>query len=163
MGCLLSRQETYDSRYIERSKILHRNKNGKIMNDKDKEAFEKWYSKETSDVLWEDSNGDEIVIKSWQAACEYKQKEIDELKNVTHWTVEQDGRVTRHISIAEIEKLQAENAKLRECVEFYADKKSWDRGVCIGDGQFEHIGDGPNCNYFGGKRARQVLKELGGK
>ena len=59
------------------------------------------------------------------------------------------------------EKLKEENKKLVECVKFYADKKSWDRGVCIGDGQFEPIGDGPNCNYFGGKRARQVLKEIG--
>lgn len=50
------------------------------MNDKDKEAFLKWYSKETASVLWEDFNGDEIFVKAWQSACEFKQKEIDELK-----------------------------------------------------------------------------------
>lgn len=82
------------------------------MNDKDKEAFEKWYSKETSDVLWEDFNGDEIVIKSWQSACEYKQKEIDELiKQLKH----EHDLYKKHLKVYE-----EENAKLRLVVDHYA-------------------------------------------
>ena len=113
------------------------------MNDKDKEAFEKWWMEgfkgmSDMDVIKYKDSGKQTSLHGWQAACEYKQNEIDELKNVTYWQVEQDGKVTRHISIAEIEKLQAENAKLRECVEWYAYRKEWQE----------------NDN------ARQVLKEL---
>jgi len=96
------------------------------MNDKDKEAFRKcrdmseFYASCVADqktaLVPEDVC--EGFVAGWQAACEYKQKEIEELKNVTYWTVEQDGKVTRHISIAEIEKLQDENAKMREYLEF---------------------------------------------
>lgn len=64
------------------------------------------------------------------------------------------------------EKLRAENAKLRECVEFYADKKSYvprrsnsDIYSCIvGDNTIDK-----NRIAHAGKYARQVLKELGGK
>lgn len=42
------------------------------MSDKDKEAFEKWYK----DNNW--MKGD--LKEAWQAACEYKQKEIDMLR-----------------------------------------------------------------------------------
>ena len=96
------------------------------MNDKDKEAFEKWLEAQN---WYYDSfdneyyqNGLKISIygeteEAWQAACEYKQQEIDELKNVTYWTVEQDGKITRHISMADIEKLQAENIKLKREIE----------------------------------------------
>ena len=45
-----------------------------------------------------------------------------------------------------IQKLQAENAKLRECVEFYADYKN----------------DNPDHDW-NNDFARQVLKELGDK
>jgi hypothetical protein len=78
------------------------------MNDKDKEAFIAWYKNKESEF--------DNCKEAWQAACEYKQKEINELKNVTYWTVEQNGNVTRHISIVDIEKLQAENKKLREAL-----------------------------------------------
>lgn len=42
------------------------------MNDKDKEAFEKWYTNKESEF--------DNCKEAWQAACDYKQKEIDELK-----------------------------------------------------------------------------------
>ena len=46
------------------------------MNDKDKEAFKVWGA---------DQDGDKPLLEgsayeAWQAACEYKQKEIDDLK-----------------------------------------------------------------------------------
>lgn len=58
------------------------------MNDKDKEAFEKWWDNLYSNQMeWRDWQGCDIVFNGkedmrcgWQAACEYKQKEIDELE-----------------------------------------------------------------------------------
>lgn len=46
-------------------------------------------------------------------------------------------------AVEEIDKLQSENKKMRECIEFYADYESYING----------------CDYAG-KRARQTLKEL---
>ena len=83
------------------------------MNDHDKEAFEKWWD----EIRLRGQSTFGIVAITWQAACEYKQKEIDDLKNVTYWSVEQNGKVTRHISIAEVEKLQADNRNLQAQVQ----------------------------------------------
>jgi hypothetical protein len=58
------------------------------MNDKDKEAFENWID---NDVLSHDENNrfknmseqERVVFvteRTWQAACEYKDKEIGDLK-----------------------------------------------------------------------------------
>lgn len=87
------------------------------MNDKDKEAFEKWMeSEDRHDGVFGNNNNftrDEWVAdKAWQAACEYKQKEIDELiKQLKH----EHDLYKKHLKVYE-----DENAKLRECVEFYA-------------------------------------------
>lgn len=72
----------------------------------------------------------------------------------------------------EIGKLQAENAKLRECVEFYADTGNWYAVDCdplygspsivegiIDFSDIEDSSHGTEIRY-GGKRARQALKEL---
>lgn len=50
------------------------------MNDKDKEAFEKYVIENNVNKrqIWNELSLDEI----WEAACEYKQTEIDELKDV---------------------------------------------------------------------------------
>ena len=164
------------------------------MNEKDKEAFVKWYSKEASEILWEDFNGDEIVIKSWKYACDYKQKEIDELekdkdylckkmenmRDIYKEFLKNEVKQTSHgISVTkynkelvrrEFEKLQAENAKLRECVEFYANRRSWkSNGMPSGGGNkiaiqiIKEDHETPALSTYGGKRARQVLKELDGK
>jgi hypothetical protein len=77
------------------------------MNDKDKEAFEKWFDK--VEIKWD-------LEEAWQAACEYKQKEID--------------------------KLQAENAKLEKCIRLFA----------FPEGRLEHADVE--------RVTRQVLKEL---
>ena len=62
-----------------------------------------------------------------------------------------------------------ENAKLRECVEFYADKLNWyDNTQINGSDQKAIFKDSEDCLIksidkhivIGGKRARQVLKEL---
>jgi hypothetical protein len=66
------------------------------MNDKDKEAFEKWFLEYPS---WRvDMSRQESCEKAWQAACEYMQAEL-----------------AHHIFT-----IEAENKKLREALEFYA-------------------------------------------
>lgn len=73
------------------------------MNDKDKEAFENFWDDNYDETFpTPDKRRDSII---WQAACEYKQKEIDEL-----------------ISILDLKKetnieLEAENKKLRDALE----------------------------------------------
>lgn len=60
---------------------------------------------------------------------------------------------------AEIKQLKKENKKLRECVEFYADKDVYVSA------EFEMViefnGENQYCEEFGTK-ARQTLKELDG-
>lgn len=70
------------------------------MNDEDLKAFEKWFKK-----YWQDSDDKDLFADVWQAACEYKQKELDELRlqydKLTDWASE----------------YVAENAKLHQEIE----------------------------------------------
>lgn len=52
------------------------------MNDKDKEAFEKWRLEyiSTHTGYFKMIGTDDLAQVAWRAACEYKQKEIDELR-----------------------------------------------------------------------------------
>ena len=69
-----------------------------------------------------------------------------------------------------IKELEFENAKLRECVKFYADIKNWHPHACDRwsgmNTAFAEENDPDNDvevldnKFRGGKRARQVLKEL---
>ena len=65
-----------------------------------------------------------------------------------------------------IKKLKAENEKLKKCVEFYSEVFNWrDSGQYYGHGTIktddkEDLSDDDRVRLFGGKRARQVLKEL---
>ena len=47
------------------------------MNDKDKKEFEKWWD----EIRLRGQSTFGIVAITWQAACEYKQKVIDELES----------------------------------------------------------------------------------
>jgi hypothetical protein len=124
------------------------------MTDKDKEAFEGWYSEENAQKLWEDSNGDEVVTKAWQAACEYMR---DEFKFQTPPAV----FIYQDIN----DKLQAENKKLREALEFYGNTNSWIWTKT--NLEYDRI-DPSDTEYvlsfatdkIGGKRAREALKEI---
>lgn len=110
------------------------------MNDKDKEAFRKcrdmseFYASCVADqktaLVPEDVC--EGFVAGWQAACEYKNREYSDIV---------EARIQTSFNNV---KLQAENAKLRECVEFYADLDE------------EAIG----YDIRGVTYARQVLKEL---
>jgi hypothetical protein len=114
------------------------------MNQNDKEAFEKWFNKERRIFEAKEPatfcDADEFCMeKGWQAACEYMQAEL-----------------AHHIF-----KIEAENKKLREALEFYALWSNWGGDLRAGN---EIISD--DCDYIekwyeyvGGKRAREALKE----
>ena len=67
----------------------------------------------------------------------------------------------------ELEKLRAENAKLKECAKFYADQSNWQKN--FGSPLESNARKIKNDDLWmdesrtptGGKLARQVLKELG--
>lgn len=101
------------------------------MNEKDYQAFDKWHDENIANP----PTLNELINKAWIGACEHKQKEIDELLT--------------------------ENAKLRHCVEFYADK-SRSNSIFNPDYHNEEDCDFHEDTQFThfGKRARQVLKEL---
>lgn len=132
----------------------------RVMSEQDKEAFNEWF-KDAWDIDFDDYDfRHRIQVKAWQAACLHKQKKIEELEK----------EQVRHIDILKdefgtiIKSLQAENAKLRECVEFYADEDNWHLSdSCHADSislDSEELLDHPDFASLGGKRARQCLKEL---
>ncbi len=138
----------------------------------DKEAFEKWYSEETAEILWEDSTGDEVVIKAWQAACQYKDKttlngsrmkqmndriedliiENNNLKNSFETLDAHDEMLMRTVDV-----FKTEIKKLREALEFYADNDSYRSkyGGHIQNKNF-HSKIGQDCGII----AREALKEV---
>jgi hypothetical protein len=81
------------------------------MNDKDKEAFEKWLVSENKhEGVFSNNNNFTrdywIAEKTWQAACEYKDKDLLEWKEA--------ARSEANI----VNVLQAENKKLRDALEY---------------------------------------------
>ena len=127
------------------------------MSNKDKEAFDKWFL-ETYRYDYKDLVIPESIKpqkEAWQAAIEYMRKEYSNIMDAMTKTSQNNF------------KLQAENAKLRKCVEFYSNTDNWleekNRNnlytIIKEDASDDY------CDYlrFGGKRARQVLKELGEK
>ena len=120
------------------------------MNDKDKEAFKNWFEK-----YWQDSDDKDLFADVWQAACGYKQKELDELRlqydKLTDWASE----------------YVAENAKLIESLKFTISAAEYlfkpDVNLEKGMNPTSYF----TLSYEGDleliektKRARQVLKEL---
>lgn len=114
------------------------------MNNIDKEAFDKYVKENQSSYFGVPSWEIDTDRKIWLAACNYKQREIDALKleydKLTEWAAE----------------YKAENAKLRECVEWYANRKNCDNA------DFSHVevDDSGEEIADGGYRAREALKEL---
>ena len=98
------------------------------MNDKDKEAFDKWWQNMyDSYVEFRDWQGCDIAFDKkedmrigWQAACAYQQKEVTLLENEISYLEETIADFMDEPDIA-IKRLQAENAKLRELVKDLAD------------------------------------------
>lgn len=111
------------------------------MIDINKEAFEKWV-----EVAYSPTSS----LAAWQAACEFKQKEIDILKNHDIAGYKEG-----------IDCLQAENKKLRNALEFYADvtnnpKQYMRQGYLVYNLK-------KNIFVDGGTIAREALKEVGEK
>jgi len=123
------------------------------MNDKDEKSFEKWWDDkyelsgqvrdwQTCDYLYLAKLG---MKDGWQAACEYKQNELDALKleydKLTDWASE----------------YKAENKKLREALEFYANNDSYrsKSGGHIQNKSF-HSKIGQDC----GINAREALLKI---
>jgi len=136
------------------------------MNDKDKEAFDKWWISnkyELTPFYWHNTSlvGSEILA-TWQAACEYKRDEYLNIMKAMTQTSQNNF------------KLQDENKKLREALEFYADpenyieryKDHWVHSTPCqkGDREFIKQYKHPGTEWIGtvgvgGKRAREALKE----
>lgn len=79
------------------------------MNDKDSEAFEKWWY----DFCFGDYSQSDVrtlpidnIIKAWQAACDYKCDEYSNIMQAMTQTSQNNF------------KLQAENKKLRDALRF---------------------------------------------
>lgn len=115
------------------------------------EAFNSWFEEErrlfeaNEPATFTDSD-EWCMKKGWIAACEYKDKEYSNLIDAMTRTSQNNARLSIIIENQKtvIEINQAENAKLRECVEFYADL----------DNEVDFY-DSRGMSY-----ARQVLKEL---
>jgi hypothetical protein len=120
------------------------------MNYKDKEAFEKWF-KDFYEVDFNAGNarfmGQSI---SWQAALEY------ERFNHKYCVVGSLDKLC--------EKLEAENKKLREALEFYADTSN-PNSIFNPDYDEEEDCEFIESTQFThfGKRAREALKETNDK
>jgi hypothetical protein len=82
--------------------------NEEFMNDKDKEAFKEWYINKESEF--------DNCKETWQAACEYKEKEID----LIQYQLDYAAKIIIEVQ-ADKCKIREENKKLREALEFYAD------------------------------------------
>jgi len=110
------------------------------MNDQDKEAFEAWLDEQSIHNTWK-----RILCEgAWMAAIKYK-----DISLINGTRMKQMNE--------EIERLKAENAKLKECVNIYANKYAW-HGTHINS---DDLWFDETQGYFtGGKHARQVLKEL---
>jgi len=111
----------------------------------DTKEFNKWWKENMPNPDWLSSEHSTDACKAWEAACEYKNQEIETLK----------------------QKIE----KMKQCLEFYADKDSYieQNGMMakyftdLEDTDYEEIPEktknGRNI-FVAGKRARNLLKEM---
>ena len=140
------------------------------MNNKDKEALYTWID---NDVLSQDeisrfksmSEQERVIFvteRTWQAACEYVRNEFK---------FQTPPAVVAYMEMND--KLIKENKKLRDALEFYAKTESWNAVDCdplyksvstvegvIDHSDIEDTSDGTEIRY-GGRKARQALREVG--
>jgi hypothetical protein len=106
---------------------------------------------------------EKAILPHWQAACEYKQKEIDFFKDRNETHISKIARINQvndglHILLKEAE---AENKKLREALEFYANEQNQIAPIYPHDGR-----NRPGADFTApyrmdsGQRAREALKEV---
>lgn len=135
------------------------------MNDKDKEAYAIY-----ENTILQREGYLYIAREAWQAACEYKQKEIDELKSQIYeaGSIHQQGDIHREMTWKEslgmmerfnswlkkeldelkikFRSVQAENAKLKEAM--------------LEISQETRVIEGVECSTNGAITAAEALKEL---
>lgn len=94
------------------------------MNDKDKEAFDKWWISnkyQLTSFYWHDTSlvGSEILA-TWKAACEYKKETLLECIHNYYSLMEElkEWKEAARSEAEEVNRLQAENKKLREALEY---------------------------------------------
>ena len=107
------------------------------MNDKDKEAFIKYMAENLPYSYYVSYHCPEL--KTWQAACEYKDKELMEWKEAARSEAQ------------EVNSLQAENKKLRDALNNWV---QWENGQIIMNGEYS----GEDINRLINK-AREALKK----
>lgn len=114
------------------------------------------------------NNRIEAWIGSYTELLKKKDQEIGKL--------EQENKLLNDIiedledTVKDFEKLEKENAMMKEALEFYADKDTW-QSVYVGYGDksqikgldLEDLSSSDRPDEYGGKLARQTLKELEGK
>lgn len=126
------------------------------MNNKDEKAFEDWYGDKPKNYasLYLQNK------KAWQAACEYKKETLLECIHNYYSLMEElkEYKEAARSEAEEVNRLQAENKKLREALEFYAE--SWERGEWEGELLVRKLG---SYNKFVEVHsiAREALKEAG--
>jgi hypothetical protein len=129
------------------------------MNDKDKEAFENWFDKINKDLVdnncaMYDDTDKWCMGNGWQAACELKNKQINNLESEKQKLF---VKLSKELEIekARVSQLQEENDKLKDCVNFYA----------AGNVQFDHEYIAVQSGLVSkiGSYARKVLNKLENK
>lgn len=150
--------------------------NAKLKKEIDTLLTDRDFHEETVAELKSKINELETFIRADAISTNWENKEFQEATHY-NWLDDEIRRVEHHNF-----NLQAENAKLRECVEFYANPDNYQKGSDFPHGfcivfdsipdDYERVKNHPfiktseireNLSSYGGKCARQVLKELEGE
>jgi regulator of replication initiation timing len=152
------------------------------MKDKDKEEFECWQKEIIQELKFNNVIGDNkhkgSLEFAWQAACEYKKQEylnlMDAMTQTSQYnfklqTENKEWREAARSEAEEVNRLQAENKKLRKALEFYANPSNYSLSTHIRprvkstqriltEKDLSEIST--HVLPVGGKRAREALKEI---
>lgn len=149
------------------------------MNNKDREALDKFVDEDTlspedTKRFAEMSDGERatfIAERFFEAGAKHGRAELDELTSILDLKKEtivemQNAYETLNahdeMLIATVDKLKEENRKLVEALKFYANETHWDLDQILNQSDIEEINVmNLRIEYAAGKRARQVLKEIG--
>lgn len=145
-----------------------------ITDEQVREAFDSWCSSPCpqDDEYWELFKINKMVNDNTVESVRFGFKEGYKLASEKYELGMKGACPTCEVVAIKNERLQAENEKLRECVDFYANKLNWyDNTQINGSDQKAIFKDSEDCLIksinkhiiIGGKRARTLLKELGEK
>lgn len=83
------------------------------MNENDNEAFENWFKD-----FWSIANIRQDSLRAWEAACEYKQKEIDRWKDA-YLEEAKDHQISLNNLQKEIDELKKNLDDADECIDVF--------------------------------------------